>query len=312
MPGGVKLYTEDKNRIAQIIQSREEVFIVSVKGRISEEWYNKFLEFPPIFRNLMVGKQKKLTQLQSTMGQFMTFNNYHLWYLIDYCHFVVEDAEECVTFYYNKERIFTEFVTNFMNMRIKAMQDGKSGMEKFCKMIMNSAYGKDLLNSELFSKILFKNKEKTLIDQCLPTFKAARQIIPDFYVIERDSYYYSINTAVQEGFFTLDNAKVILLSFYYSFIATCLDHNRFHLVEGDTDSLYFAISGDPNAGVEQQFTHIIIDKELYDKLYYEWFPNPALGKEDEKNVAHLSMKFVIKKLKIIFIFYYYRLNFLIN
>jgi hypothetical protein len=139
MPGGVKLYTIDKNRIAQIIQSREELFIVSVKGRIPEEWYNKFLEFPPIFRNLMVGKQKKLTQLLSTMGQFMTFNNYYLWYLIDYCHFVVEDAEECVTFYYNKEGIFTEFVTNFMNMRIKAMQDGNSGMEKFCKMIMNSA-----------------------------------------------------------------------------------------------------------------------------------------------------------------------------
>jgi hypothetical protein len=74
----------------------------------------------------MVGKQKKLTQLLSTMGQFMTFNNYYLWYLMDYCHFVVEDVEECVTFYYNKEGIFKEFVTNFMNMRIKAMQDGNS------------------------------------------------------------------------------------------------------------------------------------------------------------------------------------------
>jgi hypothetical protein len=155
---------------------------------------------------------------------------------------------------------------------------------------MNSAYGKDLVNLELFSKIVFKNKEKTLIDQCLPTYKAARQIQPDFYAIERDSYYYSINTAVQEGFFTLDNAKVILLSFYCSFIANCLDHNRFHLVEGDTDSLYFAISGDPNAGVEQQFTHIIIDKELYDKLYYEWFPNPAFGKEDEKKLLGLAIE----------------------
>jgi hypothetical protein len=69
---------------------------------------------------------------------------------------------------------------------------------------------------------------------------------------------------------------VILLSFYYSFIGNSLDHNRFHLVEGDTDSLHFAISGDQNAGVEQQFTHIIINKELYDKLYYEWFTNFAL------------------------------------
>jgi hypothetical protein len=136
-------------------------------------------------------------------------------------------------------------------------------------MIINSAYGKDLLNSELFSKIVFKNKDKILIDQWLFTFKAAKQITQDFYAIEKDSYYYSINTSVQEGFFTLDNTKVILLSFYYSFITNCLDHNRFHLVEDDTDSLYFAISGDLHADVEQQFTHIIINKELYGKLYYE-------------------------------------------
>jgi hypothetical protein len=91
MFGGVKLYTVDKNRIAQVIQSREELFIVSVKRRIPEEWNNKFLEFLPIFRNLMVCKQKKLMQLFSTMGQLMTFNNYYLWYLMDFCHFIVED-----------------------------------------------------------------------------------------------------------------------------------------------------------------------------------------------------------------------------
>jgi hypothetical protein len=108
-----------------------------------------------------------------------------------------------------------------MNMRIKTIQDGNNGIEKFCKVIMNFVYGKDFLNSELFSKIVFKNKDKILFDQRFPSFKAARQIIPDFYAIEKDTYYYSINTAVQEGFFTLDNVKVILLLYNYSFIANC-------------------------------------------------------------------------------------------
>jgi hypothetical protein len=85
----------------------------------------------------MVDKQKKLTQLLFTMDQYMSFNNYYLWYLIDYCHFVIEDRDECIIFYCSKESIFTEFVTNFMNIRIKAIQDGNSGMEKFYKMIMN-------------------------------------------------------------------------------------------------------------------------------------------------------------------------------
>jgi hypothetical protein len=48
-----------------------------------------------------------------------------------------------------------------MNMPIKARQDENSGIEKFCKMIMNSTYGKDLLNSELFSKIS-KPRDKSL------------------------------------------------------------------------------------------------------------------------------------------------------
>jgi hypothetical protein len=45
---------------------------------------------------------------------------------------------------------------------------------------------------------MFKDKGETLIDQYLPTFKTARQITPDFYSIEKDSYYYSINPALQE------------------------------------------------------------------------------------------------------------------
>jgi hypothetical protein len=117
MPGTMKFYIIDKNRIPSIIQSREELFMVSVKGIIPEKWFYKFLKFAPIIRNLMVGEQKKLTQLLSTISQFMPFNNYYLWYLIDYCHFVVEDPEECVTFYYKKEGFFTEFVTNFINSR---------------------------------------------------------------------------------------------------------------------------------------------------------------------------------------------------
>jgi hypothetical protein len=36
MPGGLKLYTIDKNRIASTIQSREELFIARVKGNNPE------------------------------------------------------------------------------------------------------------------------------------------------------------------------------------------------------------------------------------------------------------------------------------
>jgi hypothetical protein len=78
--------------------------------------------------------------------------------------------------------------------------------------------------------------------------------------------------------------------FYYNFITPCFDRNRFHLIEGDTDSLYFAIYEDKNDDYNQQFKYIIIDQELYDQLVYDWFPNPDLGIEDEKKLLGLTFE----------------------
>jgi hypothetical protein len=39
----------------------------------------------------------------------------------------------------------------------------------------------------------------------------------------------------------------------------CLDKNRFHFIEGDTDSMYFAVAGDINQPINQGFINIIID-----------------------------------------------------
>jgi hypothetical protein len=108
--------------------------------------------------------------------------------------------------------------------------------------------------------------------------------------MEKECYHHTISSAVQEALFTLDNAKVILLLFNYNFISPCFDHNRFHLIEGDTGSLYFTISGDKNHDCNQQFKHIIIDQELYDQLVYDWFPNPNLGMEDEKKLLGLTFE----------------------
>jgi hypothetical protein len=36
-------------------------------------------------------EERKLTQLLSTHDQFMSFSSYYLWFLIDICHFVIDD-----------------------------------------------------------------------------------------------------------------------------------------------------------------------------------------------------------------------------
>jgi hypothetical protein len=38
---------------------------------------------------------------------------------------------------------------------------------------------------------------------------------------------------------------------YYGFFAKCLDMDKIHFVEGDTDSMYLAVAGDPEMEMYQ-------------------------------------------------------------
>jgi hypothetical protein len=66
--------------------------------------------------------------------------------------------------------------------------------------------------------------------------------------------------------------------------------DRLHYVEGDTDSMYLAIAGDPADGIHQGFKHIIKDKEFFEANFYKWFPDPSKGIEDEKKLLGLSIE----------------------
>ncbi|KAA6373646.1 MAG: hypothetical protein EZS28_030827, partial [Streblomastix strix] len=58
--------------------------------------------------------------------------------------------------------------------------------------------------------------------------------------------------------------------------------NRFHFIEGDTDSMYFAVAGDINQPTSQGFTHIIIDQNFYRDNYKYYFPTTNNLKEQKK------------------------------
>ena len=70
--------------------------------------------------------------------------------------------------------------------------------------------------------------------------------------------------------------------------------DKFHLIEGDTDSIYFAVSGDPNKGPEQGFSEIIKDKEFYENNYKYFLPDTDLQKSDApKNVKKYDEKKIL-------------------
>jgi hypothetical protein len=91
MPGDFKEYILDKQKMKNIIRMREELFIIKVKRGIPKSIYNKFIEFPLIIGNVTYDQQRKLTQLLTTMGKYMLFNNHYLWFLIDRCGFEIDE-----------------------------------------------------------------------------------------------------------------------------------------------------------------------------------------------------------------------------
>ena len=322
MPGRILSHvitdTEEKKRKALgVIHSENrfsekygKMFIAEIKGHIPEKYYNNFINFPPIFRRLNVEtnretigdymydymktnqlphdkKEEKLTMLLSTHDQFMSFSSYYLWFLIDTCHFVIDDIKSII--YFTKHDKFNKFVKTFTNERIKNIGVSK-GRELFCKTCLNGSYGYDAKNTEKYTKSSIKNKNQTYLAQVFNNFVSTRKMSEDKYVLTYNPKSYKCDTPLMEAYFTLDNAKYWYLNFYYNFLNKCLDMNKIHYIESDTDSLYLAIAGNPNEGNDQMFKHVINDEEFYNKHVYEWLPDPSKDVYDEKKILGLAVE----------------------
>lgn len=276
------------------------------------KYANEFINMPPVFRNKIIntadrniigdvnyeqikmvggpkrGNERKLTCLLDTCGEFVTFSNYYLFFLIDYCHLVIDEfADVCV---FTKTDCFNKFVTTFMTRRIAAMGAGNKGKKKYCKMVLNSSYGYDIKNNENYSKVKLCTLEQSKRAHAQSNHLATRKINDDLYMVSCKPSVFKCDTCIQCGYATLDNAKFAYLMFYYTFITKCMDMSKIHAIEGDTDSLYFAIVGHPNAGPNQGFRHVILNRGFYHQHVYEWFPDPYHGIANEKKLGGLAIE----------------------
>jgi hypothetical protein len=58
MPGNLKEYITDKQRIFDIIFAKKELFVVTLKGGIHVERWNEFINYAPIIKNIEIGNDK--------------------------------------------------------------------------------------------------------------------------------------------------------------------------------------------------------------------------------------------------------------
>jgi hypothetical protein len=54
IPGNLKEYITDKQRMLDIISTKKELFVVTLKGSIPEEWWNEFINYAPIIRKIEI------------------------------------------------------------------------------------------------------------------------------------------------------------------------------------------------------------------------------------------------------------------
>ena len=282
----------DRKKAQDIIKGREILFVAELKGHIPRERINECINFLPIIRNKEIitnketigeymyeymkknnikteQKERKLTQLAETDG-FMSFSSYYLWYLIDRFGFVIDEIKTLLVF--EKNTCFNKFANLFMETRQKAELAGKKGKGLFCKISLNGSYGYDAMNTSKYSNVKVMTKGATQSAALSCKYKAMESINGEYYKVMMQEENYKCDTCIQEAYFTLDNAKYWYLVFIYDFMYKCMDVNRFHFIEGDTDSAYWAVAGDPDKDNTQAFSDIIIDKKFYDENIYKFAP----------------------------------------
>ena len=279
------------------------LFVAKIKGHIPKEKLNKCINFLPIFRNIPVKMNeetlgeymidywrkvnggevktdktvKKLTQTYGTFGyngefdEYQVFSSYYLWFLIDQFGFVVDDIRYIATF--TKHTAFNKFVTRCANKRVMAKFNKDSLIDEFYKLILNSSYGFDSIRTDKFHKSFITDYAGAMKAHKDIKHIDTQRLTDKQYLVFQKNKSYKIKTPIQCAAFTLDNAKYWYLNFIYNFMERCLDMNKIHFVEGDTDSMYWAISGDASRDETQYFDAVIKDKEFYYANWHKWLPN---------------------------------------
>jgi hypothetical protein len=237
--------------------------------------------------NLKTDKtERKLTQLLDTRGEFFVFYSVYLYFLIDTCGFEIEDVERLQVF--TAHESFHEFATQTMKRRQEAILAGDKVRDLFNKISLNGSYGFDLMDESNYRKVKIMNKHKTNLAILTPNYRSATKIRHDAYLVESVPKTFQCKTCVHIGVATLDIAKMLYLNFIYNFMYKCLDMDRVHYIEGDTDSGYWAVSAPQG---QLGFEGVIKDEKFYLENIDKYLTSDFYGVKRDFNTKLEKMQF---------------------
>ncbi|KAA6400725.1 MAG: hypothetical protein EZS28_003747 [Streblomastix strix] len=198
------------------------------------------------------------------------------------------DVKQIVLF--NKRDYFNLLIKEFSKNRIEAKLDENKEQEQYSKIVMNSSYGSDGMNTERYHKFKIMNRKQTERAIRSNAFIDERKILEDSYIVQMNPEHCSCKTPLQVAFFVFDNAKYGYLNFIYNFMYKSLDMNRIHFIEGHTDSAYQAISGKSNKDFTQQFNAVINNRDFNNENAKYYFLTIKGNVYDERKILGFAME----------------------
>jgi hypothetical protein len=140
---------------------------------------------------------------------------------------------------------FKEFVEWGADYRRSGDADDNLRVWADCaKLILNSVYGRAAMDKTKQTTIKYCDRSKVNMHVQSFLYKSGEMIGENSFEIEKykRTVYQNLPIAVACAVYAL--AKLKMAQFYYDFLDKYIDREDFQLIEGDTDSLYYALSTD--------------------------------------------------------------------
>ena len=248
-----------------------------------EEDYNKFGEFPLIFKNVEynindeVGdymntvfnqfdkKDKRMTRklISSFKGEKVLIKSTRLRWLIKQ-GLIVSKIHGYIKCQF--ANVFKDFVDWVSDARRKGDIDPDYEIiATMCKNVGNSAFGRTGMNKSKFNKTSYGDETKYDKTVCSMLFKDANQY-GDIYEITAKKRITRQNIPIQIACSIYDDAKYKMSQFYYDVVDKYLDRSDFQYMEMDTDSAYMALTDDFFNLIKPEM------REEFEKDKHNWFP----------------------------------------
>ena len=147
---------------------------------------------------------------------------------------------------YKPSRCFRSFTEDVTAARRTADKNPSTKiLADTAKLIGNSGYGSLLMRVDKFSSIKYCT-EKAQVSKLFNTseFKAFTQLDRNLFEVELNKKTIRYDMPIQVGFFVLNYAKLRMLNFYYDFVDKFVGRSNFEYCQTDTDSAYFALTGE--------------------------------------------------------------------